>query len=738
MKEGYSILVFAVLIGLTMAFSAEANNVSLSTPILTEPNSTQNYTYIQFDLSWENSFRDDLNWDAVWLFVKYKETGSSEWNHAYLNPTAGNHTIPAGYTCSVGLTGSYGMGVFIYRGSSGSGNSTLSDVQLRWEYGDNGLPDDATVTVSVFAIEMVYVPQGSFNLNTTASVNMYNEFFDDGGSTTQITSENALAEGAIRWKKDTSPGGVGNDNGTSYGSDALGASYPKGYAAFYCMKYEISQAQYAAFLNTLTSAGASNRYPNRNGNYRHTVTGAHPNYSASRSDRACNYLSWMDGCAYADWAGLRPMTELEFEKACRGDQSVVADEFAWGTTNIAAATTISGTEDGTETVSNADANCCYGGNFFTGGDGGGGPLRCGIFAKAGTTREQAGASYYGIMEFSGSLHDRCVTVADKDQGSTTTNAGLFDGSPGDGSLSTDGYATNATWPGYSGGKVTGDLGAGHRGGWWSTSDANYQCVSDREGSGYTHTGADNATGFRCVRSASESFTPSGSPGGAQYYGGSYDGYTMQTSPPDISLPVTLSTFTAQAGDGKVILHWVTESETDNLGFHVYRALSEDGEYQRLTAEIIRGAGNTSTRQSYSFTDIRLTNGVTYWYKIEDVAFDGTTEMHGPTGVTPQAKEEVLVSLPEKYALSPCYPNPFNSGTVITYQLPESGYVRLAIYDVLGQEVRVLTSEMQPAGWYRVTWDAKDGAGRLVSSGVYLYRMQIGEQFLQTRKMVLVR
>lgn len=507
MRELYSVSVLAVLIGLAMAFSAEANNVSMGTPVLTGQNSTQNYTYIQFDLSWENSWRDNVNWDAAWVFVKYQETGSDEWNHAYLNTTAGNHTPPAGYTCSVGVTGSYGMGVFIYRSSSGSGNTSLSNVRVRWEYGDNGLSDHATVTAKVFAIEMVYVPEGTLNLNATASENMENEFFDDPNhenTVTQITSESLLAEGAIRWKKDNYTGGTGNDNGTSYGSDALGASYPKGYAAFYCMKYEISQGQYADFLNMLSSVQASNRYPNKDGDKRHTISESGGTYSAGRPNRACNWLSWMDGCAYADWAGLRPMTELEFEKACRGDQSVVTDEFAWGNTTITAATTINsgthGDEDGTETITNAGANCCYGGNFFTGGDGAGGPLRCGIFAKSGTTREQAGASYYGIMELSGNLHERCVTVADKDQSATTTNAGQFDGSHGNGSLSADGYATNATWPGYSGGKVTGALGAGERGGWWSTTSANYERVSNRSGAGYTDP-VDNAKGFRGVCSA---------------------------------------------------------------------------------------------------------------------------------------------------------------------------------------------------------------------------------------------
>ena len=98
------------------------------------------------------------------------------------------------------------------------------------------------------------------------------------------------------------------------------------------MKYEISQAQYAAFLSTLTSTQVSNRYSSSNYNsYRNMITGTTGNYSSSLEDVACNYLTWMDGCAYADWAGLRPMTELEYEKACRGTSSPVAGEYAWGT-----------------------------------------------------------------------------------------------------------------------------------------------------------------------------------------------------------------------------------------------------------------------------------------------------------------------------------------------------------------------------------------------------------------------
>ena len=68
----------------------------------------------------------------------------------------------------------------------------------------------------------------------------------------------------------------------------------------------------------------------------------------------------MDGAAYADWSGLRPMTELEFEKACRGNQTPVANEFAWGTASITAATGISNDGAADEVDGTAGANCEFG------------------------------------------------------------------------------------------------------------------------------------------------------------------------------------------------------------------------------------------------------------------------------------------------------------------------------------------------------------------------------------------
>lgn len=96
------------------------------------------------------------------------------------------------------------------------------------------------------------------------------------------------------------------------------------------------------------------------------------------------------------------------------------------------------------------------------------------------------------------------------------------------------------------------------------------------------------------------------------------------------------------------------------------------------------------------------------------------------------EEEIL---PEQFSLSPNYPNPFNAGTTIAYALPQEGNVRLVIYNMLGQVVRKLVDENQTAGYKRILWDGADEHGLRVSSGVYFYRIEFGQQRL-IGKMIL--
>ncbi len=99
--------------------------------------------------------------------------------------------------------------------------------------------------------------------------------------------------------------------------------------------------------------------------------------------------------------------------------------------------------------------------------------------------------------------------------------------------------------------------------------------------------------------------------------------------------------------------------------------------------------------------------------------------------------EILSKIPENYALAQNFPNPFNPQTVIEYQLPEDGGVTLKIYTITGEEVRNLLEAHKAAGVHRVRWDGRNDAGQRVNSGVYIYRITMGE-FTHARKLLLLR
>ena len=98
----------------------------------------------------------------------------------------------------------------------------------------------------------------------------------------------------------------------------------------------------------------------------------------------------------------------------------------------------------------------------------------------------------------------------------------------------------------------------------------------------------------------------------------------------------------------------------------------------------------------------------------------------------KGKGRAKLALPGTYALFQNTPNPFNPSTEITYALPELSYVRLTIYNLLGQEVVKLVDGEQPAGFHTVEWDASE-----MSNGMYLYRLEVG-QFVKTRRMLLLK
>ncbi len=102
----------------------------------------------------------------------------------------------------------------------------------------------------------------------------------------------------------------------------------------------------------------------------------------------------------------------------------------------------------------------------------------------------------------------------------------------------------------------------------------------------------------------------------------------------------------------------------------------------------------------------------------------------PPGVLPGR------AVPERFGLGANYPNPFNPTTIIPYQLPAAMFVRLEVFNVLGQRVATLVDGERPAGFHTATWGAADANGRALAAGVYLYRLT-GEGMRLTRRMALI-
>jgi len=413
-------------------------------------------------------------------------------------------------------------GAYVRLDSYGKSESvSLTDVKLNIDYSTCGFDDEDSIKASVFGLEMVYVPEGAFYAGDydTSSSSLDEGSADDDpwyiSDSLSINVSNAASDG-YRY---VSAGNTGEDaTGTSF---TIGSSYPKGFSAFYAMKYEITEGQWIEFVNSLPTAAARASRDITNSSHknsdlvvaRNTIScsGSPLTCSTSRSSRPVSYLSWMDLVAFLDWSSLRPMTELEFEKISRGPILPKAGEFAWGETDITAATTISsGNETGAETVTNNDANSNYNNTVLTGGDTGNGseytqgPLRSGVFATSSSDRINSGAGYYGIMELSGNLTERVVTIGN-DAGRS------FSGSNGDGVLSTysgcEGNAVQADWPGtdvVASCGVSGADGSGFKGGSWVDQLSGVRLrISDRNEASKTDTSAYNYAGGRGIRTYDE-------------------------------------------------------------------------------------------------------------------------------------------------------------------------------------------------------------------------------------------
>ncbi|HEY0677115.1 MAG TPA: SUMF1/EgtB/PvdO family nonheme iron enzyme [Chitinophagaceae bacterium] len=451
-------------------------------------NQTRNEYHVKFTITWNNSWHNSRNHDAAWVVIKYQSPEYRVAGYRHARILTRNHSMlinhVPGSPQPVFEVPEDSTGFFIYPSSTYRGAiswTVLIALDTAILSDRNFLPNDRLL--SVHGIEMVKIPEGPFTLGDpdTAAYRNFSFFSSDG---------NGKPAGLFKINSEKSDIPVNTSQGSLYYNaerqiyhgDQKGiipAAFPKGYQSFYIMKYELQQGQYAEFLNCI-SAGASHHRANFGGKlyyeHRGTIKIEDDRYFSASPSRPCNFVSWDDACAFADWSCLRPMTELEFEKACRGNRTPIPHEYPWNTSSKNNLMRIVDTNNELVLINNLNESQLDDNN-----------------------RDKFGASYYWVMDLAGSLWERCVTVGDSVGRS-------FQGTHGDGNLAPYGYASNADWPKGS----TETAGFGFRGGGYYEHNMQYGGFNPHSPIGYRNFGSwpggnrSNSYSSRFVRTVTRS------------------------------------------------------------------------------------------------------------------------------------------------------------------------------------------------------------------------------------------
>jgi len=206
---------------------------------------------------------------------------------------------------------------------------------------------------------------------------------------------------------------------------------------------------------------------------------------------------------------------------------------------------------------------------------------------------------------------------------------------------------------------------------------------------------------------------------------------------DVPVAAELASFTSQVTvDQGVLLQWGVASQSNNLGWEVFR--STDGRVFTKVSDLVLGDGNSDEFKSYDFIDSDLPQVDVLYYYLNQIDLDGTTSRSQIVEILLSPTAVAELALPSVNSLQQNFPNPFNPETMISFDLSGDQVVNLTIYDMAGQVVRKLV-DAQPmtVGSYKQMWDGRNDSGAKVGSGIYFYQLRAGD-FIAKKKMTLLQ
>ena len=296
---------------------------------------------VEVQLRWANAWRSARNHDAAWVVLRW----AAEPERGALRLAASGHRVVQGKPALEILTSDDRRGVFIQLASEFRGDISCRVELVLDESELSGLSVDLSQgepieggAIDAWAVEMVFVPGGSFELGDdhegVRNTGAFHRVDGDGRPTgpflvkPEAPIDVFRAPGGLWYEVGETPQYIGDQSGP------IPAPFPKGTEPFYVMKYELRQGQYARFLSAVPADWRAARMATELAGEEAetwTIAVTEKTVRAGESKRPCNFLTWDDSSAWADWMALRPMTEFEFEKAALADSTkdVLAASHYW-------------------------------------------------------------------------------------------------------------------------------------------------------------------------------------------------------------------------------------------------------------------------------------------------------------------------------------------------------------------------------------------------------------------------
>ena len=232
---------------------------------------------------------------------------------------------------------------------------------------------------------------------------------------------------------------------------------------------------------------------------------------------------------------------------------------------------------------------------------------------------------------------------------------------------------------------------------------------------------------------------------AQQSSGNYTNTDNETNKPHQS---KIGRFASFATKDQIILQWINENDRQFIGFNILRSETENGNYLLISSyesnPNLNCQSNNTKQNQFTFVDLAVLPGITYWYKIKCIGDNKNSVKYGPISASlpvRQYSDEIITISPTKFRFVSIGSNTIQSSTKLQLDLPyfiESNHpANISIYGSQGERVKTIYQGSLEAGSYQLIWNGDTEKGDIVREGVFFAVFE-NDMIREATKLILIK